>query len=411
MRLMVRTINLGIVLGLISVMHNGCSGDNTSNLDAGGAAGFGGSVSGGAGGAGTGGVSGSASGGVSGESTGGSTGDGAPPVVDSGMGGAGTGGSAGTAVSGSGGEAGGTSGADGSAGIATDAGDGGPIEDGGLPGTVPIDPPVPDDCITDVSAGDHTFNCDGITYLVMVDEKCTQFACGLIFDVHGASMSGDIMRTNGQLHILAPPKGYLTVHPTAPTSTWSWATDPPKLVDFMDRMIAAFHVDEKRVHMTGFSMGSGMTFWFLCNHTQAMASVGPVTGASADQVTVVGTGENCIQSIDTDWQPRVPILFMSGSQDGALTIESAQARVDGIVSRLGLAGGDVIDSGDGYTRKRWEGADGMVFDFLVHDYASALLAGHCIPKDPQTDAIFGCAGSHFNWGEVVLQWFIEHPKR
>ena len=53
-----------------------------------------------------------------------------------------------------------------------------------------IPAPVANDCITDVTPGDHTFVCDGITYLVLVDEQCTRLACGLIFDVHGATMSG-----------------------------------------------------------------------------------------------------------------------------------------------------------------------------------------------------------------------------
>jgi hypothetical protein len=419
MRLMVWTKTLGIVIILSSVTEIGCSDDKQSNNDAGGPAGIGGIVtSGGTGGIGTGGVG---TGGVSGGGSGtemdvSPSSDGAIPVVDTGIGGAGTDGSAGTITPGTGGgDAGGTSGADGSVVIPVDAGDSGPagdssMPDSSMPGTVPIDPPVADDCITDVTPGDHTFTCDGITYLVMVDEKCTQFACGLIFDVHGAMMSGEIMRTNGQLHLLAPSKGYLTVHPTAAGSTWNWATDPPKLVTFMDRMIAAFHVDLKRIHMTGFSMGSGMTFWFLCNHTEALASTAPVTGSSADQVTVVGTNENCIQSIDADWQPRVPIFFMCGTQDTALPPTAAQARVDGIVSRLGLTGGEIIDSGDGYTRRRWEGADGMVLDFLAHDYVGGV-SGHCIPAMPQADIIFGCAGSNFNWGDVVLQWFIDHPKK
>jgi pimeloyl-ACP methyl ester carboxylesterase len=171
-------------------------------------------------------------------------------------------------------------GADGSIPIPADAGDSEPVADA-MPGTVPIDPPVPDECITDVSVGDHTFNCDGMKYQVMVDEKCTKFSCGLIFDVHGAAMTGEDMRTNNELHLLAPPQGFLTVHPTSPTRSWAWATDPPKLVDFMDRMIKAFHVDKKRIHMTGFSMGSAMTFWFLCNHREALASVAPVTNPLA----------------------------------------------------------------------------------------------------------------------------------
>jgi pimeloyl-ACP methyl ester carboxylesterase len=294
-----------------------------------------------------------------------------------------------------------------------DAG-GGPMPDADIPmGMVPIDPPVADDCITDVSPGEHTFTCQGRRFLVTVDERCTRFACGLIFDVHGAAMTAEIMRENTQLHELAPSRGYLVVHPSASTgpAAWNLQTDPPILADFMTRMIAAFHVDERRVHMTGFSMGAAMTFWFLCNHREPLASVGPITGASADQVNVASTGQPCIPSIDETWQPRVPILFMSGRLDNALTISAAQARTEGIVSRLGLTGGDMIDGDDTYTRRRWQGEGGMVFDFLEHSYSNAIIAGHCIPGGPPGNYIACTAGGDsLHWGEVVLQWFIDHPK-
>jgi hypothetical protein len=117
-----------------------------------------------------------------------------------------------------------------------------------------FEPPVPDDCITDVSPGDHTFTCGGLSFAVMVDEKCTRVACGLIFDVHGAAMSGEVQRQNTHLHELAPPAGYLTVHPSSNGTMWNFEADAPVLADFMTRMIDAFHVDEKRVHFTGSSI-------------------------------------------------------------------------------------------------------------------------------------------------------------
>jgi pimeloyl-ACP methyl ester carboxylesterase len=280
----------------------------------------------------------------------------------------------------------------------------------------PIAAPTPDDCITDVKPGDHTYQCQGHTFLTMVDEQCTKLACGLIFDVHGASMSGPIMRANTQLHQLAPSKGYIVVHPSANGATgydgtWDLAKDPPLLADFMTRVINAFHVDTKRVHITGFSMGSAMTFWFLCNHRDVLASAAPVTGASAEQVNVVDTGMPCIASIDANWKPRVPILFMSGSMDNALSIDAARARTEGIVMRLGLTGGTQIAGDDSYTRKHWQAADGMVFEFIEHKYANALLGGHCVPGGP-ADNLIACTdgGSTLHWGKTVLQWMIEHPK-
>jgi hypothetical protein len=264
--------------------------------------------------------------------------------------------------------------------------------DAGMPGTTPIPAPVADNCITRVTAGDHTFTCDGVEFKVLVDDRCTKFACGLIFEVHGAFMTGDDMRRNGRLHMLAPPKGYITVHPTAPDSTWNWTTHPMALADFMTRMIKAFHVDTKRVHFTGF------------------ASVAPVTGSSASQVTTPD-GKPCIESIGPGWTPRVPILFMSGAKDTALTIEAARMRTEGLVSRLMLTGGMQIAGDTSYSRKHWEAPDGMILEFLEHQYENAILAGHCIPGGVPGD-LFACDGpTSVDWGPTVLQWFIDHPKR
>jgi pimeloyl-ACP methyl ester carboxylesterase len=279
-----------------------------------------------------------------------------------------------------------------------------------------IEEPKSSGCITDVSPGDHTYSCDGIIYRVMVDEMCTRLACGLIFDIHGAGMSAEIMRANTGLHKLAPSKGYLVVHPSAaPTGigSWNFETSPPKMADFMFRMIDVFHVDKARIHVTGFSMGAAMTFSFLCSHNDILASTAVVTGQSADQVRAPDGTRKCIDAIDANWQPRVPILFMNGVLDPALTPTLAHARRDGIVSRLSLTGGEKIAGDSHYTRTRWTGMGGMVFDFLEHDYsAEGKLAGHCMPGGTPPNATTCTKGEiKVNWGETALQWFIDHPKR
>jgi hypothetical protein len=165
-----------------------------------------------------------------------------------------------------------------------------------------------------------------------------------------------------------------------------------------------------------------MTFYFLCNHNDLLASTAPISGASADQVTVQDTGAPCLDAIDASWQPRVPILFMSGLRDTALSIDAARARVDGLVSRLGLSGGDEIDGDGHYSRKRWEGEGGMVLDFLEHDYGGqAFLDGHCVPGGIDVMGAPNNFGANATtctdgenplpWGEVALQWFLDHPKR
>jgi pimeloyl-ACP methyl ester carboxylesterase len=281
---------------------------------------------------------------------------------------------------------------------------------------MPILEPRPSGCITTVAAGDHTFPCGDITYRVVVPDMCARLACGLIFDVHGAGMSSRGMRSNTNLHNLAPSHGYLVVHPGAAPDgpgTWSFTESPPQLADFMSQMIDAFHVDPARVHMTGFSMGAAMTFAFLCTHPDWLASVAVATGSSADQVRTPDGSRGCIDALDADWHPRVSIFFMSGIHDPALTEGAARARTEGIVSRLALTGGLEV-AGDGhYQRRRWTGPDGMVFDFLLHDYdaESERLGGHCMPGGLETQPTTCTKGEiAIDWGALVLNWFINHPK-
>jgi polyhydroxybutyrate depolymerase len=269
-------------------------------------------------------------------------------------------------------------------------------------------------CPMDVSAGDHTYSCQGLTFLAMVDESCVKGGCGLIVDVHGGTMSGLQMRDNTKLHELAPRKGFIVLHPSAtPEKTNGLWTDDkyPIVATFVNDVIKAYKVDEDRVHFTGFSQGGAMTWWFLCNHPELLASAAPVAAAFQDF--------NCFSA---DWQPRVPILYMNGISDSASRIEASRTMVDGMTSALSLTGGEEI-AGDGhYSRKHWQDSEGMLFDYIEHDYGGqAVLGGHCIPGGSDISGSpnnFGlnattCTTGEIalHWGETVLQWFIEHPRR
>ncbi|MFT3925155.1 MAG: hypothetical protein QM778_21645 [Myxococcales bacterium] len=281
--------------------------------------------------------------------------------------------------------------------------------------TEAIEAPVANDCITDVSPGDHTFTCDGITYLVLVDEQCTKRACGLIFDVHGATMSGLQERDNTLLHEMAPQAGFIYVNPSATPEgtggTWNLDSDPAKIALVMPKVISAFHVNPKRVHITGFSQGGVTTFDFLAHQNAILASAAPVAGALRDAAWATSA-----------WQPRVPMLVMNGIGDTASTIDRSRALIDQIVKGLELTGGSEIEGDGHYSWKQWTGADGMDLEYIEHDYGGqAVLGGHCIPGGIDVDGAphnFGLNATtcttgdiKLKWGERVLQWFIDHPKR
>ncbi len=283
--------------------------------------------------------------------------------------------------------------------------------------SVAVDPlsaaPARNDCITDVSAGEHKFICDGITYLVLVHPQCLKKACGLIFDVHGATMSGLQQRDNTLLHETAPGAGFIYVNPSkvdGVSGVWDLEEDPPKVGAVLDKVIEAYRVNPKRIHVTGFSQGGYTTFWFLRYKNAVLASAAPVAGALMEPTWATDA-----------WKPRVPTLVMNGQTDAASTISASDSVVATIVKGLSLTGGDVIKSDATYTWRKWTG-EGMDLEYIVHQYGGqAVLAGHCMPGGIDIEGAahnFGLNATtcttgapYLPWGDTVLQWFIDHPKR
>lgn len=279
--------------------------------------------------------------------------------------------------------------------------------------TQTISAPAPSGCLDDVSAGDHKFTCGDLSFLLMVPEQCTQYACGLIVDVHGGTMSGEQMRLVTELDRLAPPCDYIVLHPseTSPlvagfqeTSQWN-SDDDPKVKEFIDNTLQAFSIDRSRVHFTGFSLGGNMSWRFICNHGSLFTSVAPI--AATDSCANAGLN------------PEFPILYMHGHTDQVVSYDSAEQMRDSVVAGLGMGAPEIIDESDGYTRTRYTNSRGTTFDFLDHIFGGqALLDGHCVPggidlmSGPFSTTCSTPAGmEHLHWGETVLDFFLESEGR
>lgn len=357
----------GLVLAAAVLLCQGCGSD-----DDGASKGSGGGSSGGAAGAG-------------GSSSGGSAG----------AGGASTGGGAGS---------GGASGGSGGAGGSSSGGSGG--------GSFP--PPVADDCIKDVTAKpDHVFECSGLKWNMSVPPACLTQACGLIFDVHGFSMSGKMEDANTNLVALGAQNGFIVVNPNAdpapPLSGWVAADDDPKVFDFMQRSIKAFHVDPKRVHFTGFSQGGDMTWRFACAHADVIASAAPAAFGQSAQEACFSKGKAPARE--------VPLLYMHGTKDALVAFSTAETSRDAVIKVLGMTKGTPVSQDSMHVWDRYTNAKGTVFEMLQHDYTgAALIQGHCYPgsTDPsgQPGQVFSFKcnqTSPFKWGEAVMQFFLAHP--
>lgn len=276
--------------------------------------------------------------------------------------------------------------------------------------------PVLDECITDGSAGSHVFSCSDLTFNVNVPELCLSQACGLIVDVHGLTMSGQMEENNTRLAERAGAVGYLVVQPNAtpdpPNSKWDGAVDDDKVYDFLQRSIAAWHLDENRVHFTGFSQGGFMTWRMVCAHPETFASVAPAAAA-----------DGCAAGVDvacsTFPAQQVDILYMHGTQDRLISYDCAEPQRDSVRTAWGLDDEQTLESDASHQRLRYSNASGTELEFIRHDYTgNIVLGGHCFPGSSDTQGgepgqLFGfaCDGpTAFDWGQAVLQFFLDHPK-
>ncbi len=273
-------------------------------------------------------------------------------------------------------------------------------------------------CIKDVTPTEsRVYSCGGLTFDVSIPAACAHERCGLIFDVHGLTMNGRIEDNNTHLAALGREHGYIVVNPNAtpaaPKSRWDHqGADDAAIFVFMQEAIDAFHVDERRVHFTGFSQGGDMTWRFLCAHSDVLASVAPAAFGLSKQTRL------CFAEGQRGGTPR-PILYMHGRRDALVNFSIAKDARDAVVASQGLSVSGVVSSDKDYRRTRYSNDSGQVFEFIEHRYISEskMLRGHCFPGSTDSGEEegqwlpLGCKPPNaFNWGEEVMRFFMAHPQ-
>lgn len=282
-------------------------------------------------------------------------------------------------------------------------------------------PPIADGCVTDVTAGDHTFTCGGLQVDVRIPAACESPGCGLILELHGDTGTGLLMDVHTQLRALGEQYGYVVLAPTGPPygngqpgSTWN-STDDAILVAMVQQFASVFRVDATKIHVTGFSRGGFVTWRLLCDHADLFASAAPGgagDGTAFDEVTCFSMGR--VPSRD------LPIVLLMGRTDMAVGYPSMQQIRDAALASYGATGPQILDQDANYTHNLWTSPAGAMFETFDHAYATVpdgpfgADEGHCIPgstMDPYAPqyAIPCQSPNAFVWGEQVMQFFLAHP--
>lgn len=283
-------------------------------------------------------------------------------------------------------------------------------------------PPVAAGCITDVTAGDHTFTCGGLRVDAHVPAACEAPGCGLILELHGDTGTGLLMDGHTNLRALGDLHGYIVIAPSGPPwpggpgSTWH-ASNDATLVDLTTQFRDVFRVDANKVHVTGFSRGAFVTWRLLCDHADLFASAAP--GGAGDGTDF---GETTCFSQGRRPSRDLPILFLMGQQDAAVGYPSLVQIRDAAVATYQLGGPVMLDADTTYHHDRWAGSAGStVIETFDHGYLTVAdgpfgsARGHCIPgstSDPYAAqyAIPCALPDSFVWGAQVMQFFLAHPK-
>jgi len=286
--------------------------------------------------------------------------------------------------------------------------------------------PVPDECVTDVSAGEHQFECAGdLVFDVSVPEACLSEACGLVVDIHGYTMSGEMEDLNTNMRELGRQHGYVVVQPNAPgvvpETSWS-ASDDAGVLDFIQRIIAAHHLDPDRVHIMGFSQGGHMSWRTICAHSELFASASP--GGVGAYVAEIETCQDHYSGCQFEGnqipEHQLDLMMLIGTTDVFVDIQCARAQRDAIIAAWEMGEPEQVAGDEHYTWTRYVNSQGTVLEYLEHDYedVAGIIDGHCYPGSsdlvPSIEGqliSYGCQeGCAFHWGEVAMDFFRAHPK-
>lgn len=295
--------------------------------------------------------------------------------------------------------------------------------DAWLPSDSSVDaaPPIASGCIDAVTAGDHIYTCGGLRVDARIPEACLSPGCGLILVLHGDTGTGLLMDGHVKLRELGLQHGYVVVAPTGPPfgagypgSTWEQTNDAT-LVDIVQQTASVFRVDPKRIHVTGFSRGSFVTWRLLCDHADLFASAAPAGGGHGTSF-----GETTCFTQNRAPSRKLPILFLMGRTDTSVGYSTLTSIRDAAISNYGATGPMMIAGDTSYTHARWTSASGGPIETLDHAYETvsdgpfASANGHCIPgstTDPYAPqyAIPCQLPNAFIWGEHVINFFRAHP--
>lgn len=265
-----------------------------------------------------------------------------------------------------------------------------------------------------------------VTWTLSIPRYCELGGCGLIIDIHGATMSAKQQNAGTKLREYgwrALERGAITPYIVAqPNLTdlfdqnlildfgsvvgGAYSAEIPAMVVFIENLLVSFNIDSNRTHMYGFSRGAATTSVFYCDN--------PLLDEFAS-FAVGGGGINCALN--------QPLLILNGNADpGKMSINDAavtEIQSQGEVTTTVISADSQWNkpflefSWSGIRTKgrhqhlRFEG-EGLLLESIRHSGITYPAAGHCHPVT-EFNSWLNCYTT-MDTGAKLIDFFIANPK-
>jgi poly(3-hydroxybutyrate) depolymerase len=242
-----------------------------------------------------------------------------------------------------------------------------------------------------------------MSFDVALPEGCLGGSCGLIVDIHGGRGSGKDAESHTGMQGLGNAAGYVVVQPSSPGIEWDYPVDSVGIRSFLDQVIEALDIDTDRVHMGGHSAGGYMTWIFVCDHADLIASAAPLGAGASTELD-----SSCDFDVAGSPSEEVDILLAHGRSDEMVPFDTALAQRDLVVAGWAMTESEVLAVEPTYRWTRWTNLEGTVFEFLEFDWQGGMFGSHCYPG---VTAFAGCGSdTQVHYGEAALEFYMAHPK-
>jgi hypothetical protein len=263
-------------------------------------------------------------------------------------------------------------------------------------------------CDIDSASGFSQISCEDMSFDVGIPQVCPDIGCGLIVDVHGYTGSGAGADGFTGMRTLGNEAGYVVVQPNNPNQSWDHTMDDERIRSFLDQLIDGLALDRNRIHFGGFSQGGAMTWRFICNHSDLIASASPAGAGATYMDDYPVPAISCDFNVEGSPAHEVDILYVHGRSDTDVPFETAIEQRDLVVSAWDMSNNATLADEPDYLWTQWTSATGTVFEFLEHGWQGGFLGGHCYPG---TSGRVGCGtDTPVHYGEIALQFYVDHPK-